>query len=723
MASDETPERYWRVAVPVPLRRCFDYRYDAPLAPGQRVLVPFAGRQLVGIVVGPATAVPQRATKVISELLDDEPLLDPGLLALLHWVARYYHHPIGEALALGFPSRMRRNMPLRPQRIEAWRACPDFDPDRLARAPAQRRALECFDAALVSTRHLAERGIKRSVLLALERRGAIQRTEISPRALPALRDAELPPLSAEQRAALEVIGSERTFSVTLLEGITGSGKTEVYLRLLARLLGDGDGQALVLVPEIGLTPQTVARFEARFNHVALSHSSIPPARRAAVWESARRGEARVLIGTRSAVFTPMPRLRVIVVDEEHDASFKQHDGIRYSARDVAIKRARELGIPVLLGSATPSFESLANALSGRYRHARLTRRPGQARPPAIHLVDLRGAAAEAGVAESLSRRMRSHLEAGGQVLVYLNRRGYAPVLHCTECGWVAECPNCDLRLTLHRRPPGLRCHHCDHRAPAPRACPACGSPGPETIGSGTQRIEAHLAESLGDVPILRIDRDSTRSLATMSANLERIASGEPLVLVGTQMLAKGHHFPGVSLVVILNADAGLFSADFRGPERMAQTVIQVSGRAGRAERPGEVYLQTFHPEHPLIRSFQAGDYAAFARASLAERRQAGLPPFAYLALIRAEGGEPTPPSALLRDVRDATAGHARGVRVLGPVPAPVERLATQHRFQLLVHASRRGPLHELLEHVARWLESHARHNVRWSLDVDPLDVF
>ncbi len=712
-----------RVALPVPLAQTFDYLHDTPLANGVRVRVPFGNRKLVGVVTDTVSSSDHGGRlRAIDEVLDPEPLLDASLLALLHWTATYYHHPIGEVLTLGFPARLRRGDDTRQTLIDGWCAVAGFDSAELTRAPAQQAALALLpEAQPVPAARLRAAGVSAATLRALASRGAIERTWIEPATLPALQpdSRPRPQLTDEQRAAVDAVEASSGFSVTLLDGVTGSGKTEVYLELLASVMQQGR-QALVLVPEIGLTPQTVARFRDRFNHVDVAHSSLADGQRSLAWQHARSGRTRILIGTRSAVFTPLPELGMVIIDEEHDSSFKQHDGMRYSARDVAIKRARDLGIPVVLGSATPSFESLNNALSGRYRHARLTRRPGQAQPPHIQLVDLRGADTTDGIATDLERTMRRHLEADGQVLVFLNRRGYAPVLRCTACGWMAECPHCDVRLTLHRRPAGLRCHHCDFQAAVPLHCPHCEAPGLTSLGSGTQRIEDRLNAALSDWPLHRIDRDSTRSLASLGEVLDEVASGKPLTLVGTQMLAKGHHFPNVTLVAVLNADAGLFSADFRGAERTAQTIIQVSGRAGRANRPGEVHLQTHHPDHPLMQHFRSGDYAAFAREALAERRTAGLPPYAFLALIRAEAASAEAAAGVLRSLR-AELPRRAGLDVLGPIAAPIERVSGQQRFQLLLRASERRPLHAALG-IARRLLADAPRNVRTSLDIDPLDM-
>jgi primosomal protein N' (replication factor Y) len=503
----------------------------------------------------------------------------------------------------------------------------------------------------------------------------------------------------------------------LLDGITGSGKTEVYLRFIAEVLNAGR-QVLVLVPEIALTPQTLARFEARFGDAAVMHSNLSDNARLQAWLKVRNGEARILIGTRSAVLTPFADLGLIVVDEEHDASFKQTDGLRYSARDLAVKRARDLDIPLILGSATPSFESLHNALSGRYRHVLLTERAGGATLPEYQLIDIRGHSLDGGLSEDLIRAIGAHLEAGGQALVFLNRRGFAPSMVCGHCQWQARCPGCELPMTMHQRPPALICHHCGRRQGLPETCPDCGHNALIAVGSGTQRCEDVLSERFPDVPVYRIDRDTTRSQQRLEAQLEAIGNGQPAVLVGTQMLAKGHHFPDVTLVAVVNADGGFMSPDFRAPERTAQLIVQVAGRAGRAERAGTVIIQTYQPDSPLLTTLIRDGYRAFARQELESRAVAELPPHTPMALLRAEAvqGEDA------RRWLEVLAGYlGPGLSVYGPAPALMPRVADRQRFQLMLTAASRRALHQALLPLKN-LDDTPR-GVRWSLDVDPYDTY
>jgi primosomal protein N' (replication factor Y) len=534
-----------------------------------------------------------------------------------------------------------------------------------------------------------------------------------------------PEPTPEQRSAVASIDAAHgVFASFLLHGVTGSGKTEVYLRAIEAVVTRGE-QALVLVPEIALTPQLVARFAVRFDApLAVLHSSLADQERLRAWRAARSGTAPVVIGTRSAIFAPLAKPGLIVVDEEHDASYKQQEGFRYSARDLALVRAQRLGIPIVLGSATPSLESLERVRSGRATMLSLPNRTAGARPPQLHLIDLRKHGETQGIATPSVLAMQRHLAAGGQVLLYLNRRGYAPSLFCPSCGWVAPCPRCDARLTVHQRERALHCHHCGTHQPIPETCPSCSQP-VKPVGQGTERMEETVGRLFPDVPLVRIDRDAVRRRGSLEEALDRVQSGEVRILIGTQMLTKGHHFPDVSLVVVLNADQGLFGTDFRAAERLAQTIVQVAGRAGRAERAGEVLIQTEFPEHPLLAQLVTGGYDAFAGAALDERREARWPPYARVAVLRAEAAQRTTPLTFLDRARELAESMATaGVEVLGPAAAPMERRAGHYRAQLLLHAASHAPLQRLF---ARWLpaieEWPEARKVRWSLDVDPLELF
>ena len=728
-----------RLAVDVPLRRLFDYRpppgIDATeLVPGLRLWVPFGRRRVCGVLLEVAAGSEVPAAKLRSALavIDDTPVLDEALLGLLRWAADYYHHPPGEVIAAALPAALRGGAAALGTE-ERWTltaaARAGELPPLSARAGKLREMVEALSpAAAVEPARLAALSPRwREHLRELEKRGWALRLHEVPAAAArrAVQAGAGPEPTPGQRQAIAAIaaaaGRHASF---LLHGVTGSGKTEVYLRAIAEVVREGR-QALVLVPEIALTPQLVARFAARFDApLAVLHSSLNDQERLRAWRAARSGEAPVVIGTRSAIFAPLARPGLIVVDEEHDSSYKQQEGFRYSARDLALARAQRLGVPVVLGSATPSLESLERVHAGRSTLLELPARTAGAKPPSLHLVDLRRHAATQGIATPTVLAIQRHLDAGGQVLLYLNRRGYAPTLFCPACGWAAPCPRCDARLTVHQRQGCVRCHHCGSEQRIPELCPDCGEPA-KPVGQGTERIEETLAQLFPAAPLERIDRDAVRHKGALEAALERVTSGAVRLLVGTQMLTKGHHFPDVSLVVVLNADQGLFGTDFRASERLAQTIVQVAGRAGRAERPGEVLIQTEYPEHPLLQQLIAGGYDAFAAAALAERRAARWPPYARLAVLRAEAARREAPLAFLERAREAAAALANAdVEVLGPATAPMERRAGLYRAQLLLEAPTHSPLQRLL---ARWVprieETPSARKVRWALDVDPLELF
>jgi len=728
-----------RLAVDVPLRRLFDYRPPPGvdpdrLAPGVRLWVPFGRRRVVGVLIErPATTdVPAGKLRAAASLIDDTPVLDAALLELLRWSADYYHHAPGEVIAAALPAPLRVGTAATDV-AECWTlsaaARAGELPPLSTRAVQLRAMAEALDRPVpVEPAALAALSARwREHLRELEKRGWALRVEVGPAASPRkpVHVAVGPQPTPSQQQAIEAIGAatDRHQSF-LLHGVTGSGKTEVYLRAIAEVVARGR-QALVLVPEISLTPQLVARFAERFDApLAVLHSSLTDQERLRAWRAARSGEAPVIIGTRSAIFAPLASPGLIVVDEEHDASYKQQEGFRYSARDLALARAQRLGVPVVLGSATPSLESLERVQSGRARLLELPGRTAGAKPPTLQLVDLRRHAATQGIATPVVLTIQRHLAAGGQVLLYLNRRGYAPTLFCPACGWAAPCPRCDARLTVHQREGRLHCHHCGSEQRIPELCPTCGEPA-KPVGQGTERIEETLAQLFPDAPLERIDRDAVRRRGALEAALDRVTSGAVRLLVGTQMLTKGHHFPDVSLVVVLNADQGLFGTDFRASERLAQSIVQVAGRAGRAERPGEVLIQTEYPEHPLLAQLIAGGYDAFATAALEERRAARWPPFARIAVLRAEAPRRELPVEFLERARDIALSLAPpALEVLGPATAPMERRAGLYRAQLLLHAPTHSPLQRLLASLVPAVDElpEAR-RVRWSLDVDPLELF
>ncbi|MCK8515182.1 primosomal protein N' [Methylonatrum kenyense] len=729
------PSSILQVAVPGPFSGPLDYLPPSgdgpgPLA-GARVRVPLGSRREVGVITGLSESSdhPRKRLRPAIEILDQRPLLDAPTLGLAQWAARYYHHPIGEVLAGCLPTSLRRGQWPSAPSVSAWRINDDIPEEQCARqvqrSPRQAQVLArvtaCGGAATIgdlqdldgdwrgAIRHLVDKALLEPI------------SEFEAATYP----TEAPELNDEQHAAVTAIcAALDKHAVFLLDGITGSGKTEVYLAALQATLRAGR-QALVLVPEIGLTPQLVQRFRQRLGtRLAVMHSGLSDGDRARAWLAARDGTADVVIGTRSALFTPLARPGLLIVDEEHDLSFKQQDGFRYHARDLAVVRAHQLGVPLVLGSATPSLESRHNAQQRRYRHLQLNRRAGTAKPPAVHLLDLRGQPLQAGLSPELIRQMHRHLNDDGQVLLFLNRRGYAPVLLCHDCGGIAECSRCDARLTYHRAASRLRCHHCGYERPVDTRCGDCGSTTLQSVGQGTEQLESMLQTLFPEHAVSRIDRDTTRRQGAMEALLDDAHSGRSRILLGTQMLAKGHDLPDVSLVGILDCDQGLFGADFRATERMAQLIVQVSGRAGRAERAGEVLLQTHHPEHPLLVRLLRDGYRAFADDALKERQLMGLPPCGHLALLRAEAPTAGPPRAFLEQARGLGVGLAGpGLSLLGPVPAPMERRAGRFRAQLLVQCGDRPTMQRFLFRLRPGLaDLPLARKVRWSLDVDPQDM-
>ncbi|MEJ1421779.1 MAG: primosomal protein N' [Candidatus Sedimenticola sp. (ex Thyasira tokunagai)] len=728
-----------RVAVPAPLYTFFDYLppagCDSPnLKPGVRLRVPFGRGDRCGVLfaVVSESTFERKRLKRATKLLDEVPLFSADDLDLLQWVAVYYQHPIGEVVANALPVRLRKGEPQVGMTHRVWRLTSDGQaqsPDSLARAPKQALLLVLLaDAPQGLTQEMitCEAGECRSVLTRMESKGWVASSEELLEAVVERVTEAAPQLHSEQHSAVDaVVEAGDEFAVHLLDGVTGSGKTEVYLSLIKVCL-EQERQALVLVPEIGLTPQLMRRFERRIGGgLVVLHSGLAAGERERAWHEARLGRARVILGTRSALFTPLPRLGLILVDEEHDLSFKQQDGFRYSARDIAVIRGQRANCPVVLGSATPSLESLHNARSGRYQHLRLTRRAGEAKPPRLDLLDIRSVRLQAGVSPVLMRMMKEELAVGNQVLLFLNRRGYAPVLTCHDCGWVAQCRRCDARMTLHATSGILWCHHCGSQKRLPHRCPECNGDDLRPLGQGTERLEELLVQQLPEVAIVRIDRDTTRRKGSLEKLLQEIKEGKHSLLLGTQMLAKGHHFPDVTLVGILDVDQGLFSADYRAAERMAQLIVQVAGRAGRAEKPGRVVVQTRHPDHPLMQLLVREGYGAFAVEALAERKETQFPPFSYQALLRAEGPKEGTPREFL-DEAAALAGELaqQDIELWGPVPAPMERRAGRFRAHLLIQSSRRGVLQKLL---SQWIPQLSKlkssRRVRWSIDVDPQEMF
>ncbi|TBR07790.1 MAG: primosomal protein N' [Rugosibacter sp.] len=663
-----------RVALDLPLPRLFDYL--APEAStrdiGYRVSVPFGRNLRIGVIVDwiANSEQPIDKLKPVTAILRDIPPLPTNWLTLCEFCARYYQAPLGEVMAFALPPMLRRGKIPRLKKIKL---------------------------SVAST--------------------TPQESESAPTLL-------LPSLLAAQQAAVEQIVSATAFQAFLLHGVTGSGKTEVYLRAIEATLAQG-GQALMLVPEIALTPQLEGRVRARFphTHLVVANSSVADATRARGFLDALAGDARIVLGTRLAIFTPLPRLRLIIVDEEHDASFKQQDGVRYSARDLAIWRAHQQNCPIVLGSATPSLESFHHALAGRYRMLTLPLRAVAEAPPIVRTIDTRREKLQEGLSAALIDALELRLERGEQSLVFLNRRGYAPVLACPACGWISRCQHCAANLVVHLADKHLRCHHCGFETAIPHACPDCGNVDLQPFGRGTQRLEAALIERFPQARVLRVDRDSANSAKKWQALLASIHAGEVDILIGTQMLAKGHDFPKLTLVGAVSADAALFAADFRAPERLFAQLMQVGGRSGRADLPGEVLIQTEYPTHPLYQALIDHDYSRFAQSQLDDRKTAGFPPFAFQAMLRAESpamGESVGFLAQARGVAQSLADSH--ITLYDPVPMRLHRLMALERAQLLVESDNRPALQHFLAqwHTALYALKHPR-TLRWHVDVDPLE--
>jgi primosomal protein N' (replication factor Y) (superfamily II helicase) len=731
-----------KVAVAAPIRHTFDYlaAQDTPsgrLNPGIRLSVPFGhGTRIAYLLeISDLPDVDRSRLKCVHEILDERPLLSSADLKLLRWASHYYHHPIGEVISTAFPVLLRQGKPAVIKGETTLRLTEQgkrIELDLLRRAPRQ--------AALLTLLRAHPQGLGSTRLSELDWDWRAGARRLAEKGCLEIFDAPPPPdswasgghtaapfsLNADQRAAVETVSAAfGRFTTFLLEGVTGSGKTEVYMQLIRKILGRGE-QVMVLLPEIALTPQIEGRFRARFPEpTAVFHSGLSEAERLNGWLRIQQGEASILLGTRSAVFIPLRKPGLIILDEEHDASFKQQEGFRFSARDVAIVRGRQLGIPVLLGSATPSLESLLNVQKGRYRHLHLPQRAGTARHPRLQLLDIRNQKINEGLSPPLIAAMKQTLERKEQALLFLNRRGFAPTLICHACGWVAQCRRCDANLVIHSADHRLRCHHCGHQQSIPDSCSDCHASALRPLGLGTERVEQALECHFPDARLARVDRDSIKHKGELERFLLEIQSGGIDILLGTQLLAKGHHFPQVTLVGILDVDSGLFSTDFRSTERMAQIIVQVAGRAGREEKAGTVILQTRHPQHPLLCALIREGYGAFAVDALEERRAARLPPFSHQVLLRAHAADEAAPQQFLSKVcLLARKAATSPIDILGPVPAPMTRRAGRYRFQLLFQCPRREPLHALLDTIVPRLQTLPdNRRVRWSLDVDPVDLY
>lgn len=750
--------RFLHVALPVPMRQVFDYlANDQPEFKelglteliGRRAKVQFGHRQMLGIIVSVSDkpSIDISKIKPIITLVDGAPCIPHELLALCRWAANYYHHPIGETLFAAVPQALRKAKPdSAKNRRYLWvhttegKGLPENALKRSTKQQAIHNYLLLHNTLPVDV--AKEMGISSVAIRSLRDKGLIEKREITDDQLTSLSRpppepvAKKPPNSAtlmaepaktlnqEQAAALEKIRYHQ-FGCYLLEGTTGAGKTELYMQAVARVLQAGK-QALVLIPEIGLSQQTIARFTRRFAvPIAELHSGVSKTKHETAWRQAKDNIARIIIGTRLASLCAVSELGIIIIDEEHDLSYKQQDGLRYCARDLSIYRAHQLSIPILLGTATPSLESLYNGLQGKYEHLRITKRAGNAKLPTLTIEDIRGQQLQGGLCTNSLSEIAAALKQEKQALVFLNRRGYAPALMCHMCGWMAQCSACDTRMTLHASSRRLHCHYCDARTGVPQQCPSCYNTELKHQGLGTEQTEEALIQLFPGTPVIRIDKDSTRGKDGFHNALARSKTGKGCIMVGTQMLAKGHHLPDITLVIVADADQGLMSPDFRGPERMGQLIVQVAGRAGRGDMPGKVIIQSHYPNHPLLEQLLNKGYHTFARQLLNERREGALPPYRYMALLRAESKRADNAFNFLKQVKTELYKAAKPdthTRYLGPLPASIEKVNHRFRYQLQIICTSRPKLHQLLRQTIANVQDQAlAKRTRWSIDIDPLE--
>ncbi|QDP02866.1 primosomal protein N' [Thalassotalea sp. PS06] len=734
--------RFFNIAIPVPMRQTFTYRLperlqEQSIEVGARVLVPFGNRSLIGVVLSEQADCELDAEKIkdVQGILPAESHLNAQQVKFLLICARYYHHPVGDVFSQALPVLLRQTNEIDLRQPLCWQVDPQLSPEQLqeklasiAKTAIKQKALFSLlqKQGAMTWPQIRLSGFTKSQLNALINRQLLVESRLPNNVFQfdenVVATENRLQLTTEQALVVSQITQHlNQFSCHLIDGITGSGKTEVYLQVMEKVL-EQNQQVLVIVPEIGLTPQTLHRFEQRFNvPIMLHHSGLNDGERLQTWQSARLGSAAIVLATRSGVFTPMPNLGLIIVDEEHDASLKQQEGFRYHCRDLAILRAQQQQLPVILGSATPSLESLHNAKAQRYHYHQLTQRPGSSKLATMQLVDVSTQPLVYGLSAQVQKAMQATLEKGEQVLLFLNRRGFAPAISCQECHWISECQRCNRPFTFHHNQQLLVCHHCGNQKRVERQCQNCGSVRIKPLGQGTEQLEQRLEELFPQFNSVRIDRDSTRRKGELEKHLEAIANNEYQILVGTQMLAKGHHFPNVTLVVMLDVDGALFSYDFRAPEKMAQLLVQVAGRAGRASKPGHVLIQTHYPQHPLLQDLINNGYEHFARFALMERQQAMMPPFTFQALIRAEANHGYLPEQFLRDITAQITDS--DCAMCGPVAAPMEKKAGKFRYHLTILGKDRQSLHKTTNRFIHYAEQHADKNkVRWHVDIDPQDM-
>ena len=726
-----------RVAVPVYIYDCFDYKLSAEQYAqaeiGARVAVSFGRQNLVGIIVEKlpldAPIDPSFKLKAITELLDDRAILDEKVLSLLTWSAQYYQFPIGEVAQAAIPTLLRQGKPYN-LLARMWKVLDLHAEDKVKRSEKQQDAYKILKLHPKGTQEniLNLSGIETATLKALEKKEIVRCDLEEQNFKPEPMQLAQMPLTAnddQKKAINTILKAVKKYQAFLLDGLTGSGKTEVYLQVMQEVLKQGK-QVLVLVPEIGLTPQTISRFQSRFHcNIALLHSGLNDSKRLQAWQHAQTGKASIILGTRSAIYTPMPNIGLIILDEEHDLSFKQQEGFRYHARDVALYRAHLENCPIILGSATPSIDSYYLARQEKLTRLELNQRAGTAVMPKMHVIDLKVAKKQHGLSHELVEEIRKRLEKKEQVLIFLNRRGYAPVLICESCGWQANCFNCDAHFTLHLKPyQHLHCHHCGTINRMPDACPKCNQRTLKPIGIGTAKVEETLNELFPNFPVLRVDRDSTSRVGSWQKIYDQIQKSQPTILLGTQMLAKGHHFPYVTLVAILDIDAGLLSVDFRAMERTAQLVVQVSGRAGRGDKKGDVYLQTLRPDHPLLNILINNDYRAFAKQTLKDRQVALLPPCRYAILIRCESKTQEQNLEFLTEMTKVLRQNSEAnlIDIWGPIPAPMERKAGRYQAHVVLLSQDRAKMHFYSRQWWQLVLHNKPSNMKLTIDIDPQEL-
>lgn len=731
---------YIGVAIPGPFREPLAYSYDGDVSDllGKRILVSFRNKEVISVVVNTSIVPDQsfiKKVKPVIRVFEEEPLFSELDLKFLFWISKYYHEPIGNVISTALPKRIKAGESFDILGDPKWKIS---EVGLLALDSIPKRSKKLIEImGFIKDKDFITPTIMNEAFKSWRPHfKAIQENSwVDESFQSCLGDVSIPPrvphdLNDEQRVVVESVTSSEGFGAFLIEGVTGSGKTEVYLNIIEKYIKEGK-QALVLIPEIGLTPQTVSRFESYLGvKIAVVHSALNDKERHCAWDKVRTGQVSVLLGTRSSLFTPFKNLGVCVIDEEHDSSYKQQDGFRYSAKDSLVKRAHIEGVPVVLGSATPSFETLNNAISGKFKHLFLKNRAGGSILPDVKTVDIRKQKIKEGVSDVVKQRMDAHLASGNQVLLFLNKRGFSPIMICDGCGWKAECPNCDTKMVFHQKINQLRCHHCGHFERPPRICPSCHEEDFSNVGQGTERLELSLEEMFPNNSVLRIDRDTTSTKNKMEDMISKAANHEADILIGTQMLAKGHHFPDVTLVVILDIDQGFFSSDYRGSEKMGQLISQVSGRAGREKKRGEVLIQTRQPDNHHLKNLILNGYDEFSRELLKDRKEALLPPFSNQILIRAEHPDYNLPQKFLHDTANfadsLTSKSNLGQNhflALGPVPSPMPKKQNRYRFQLLIDCNNRNMLHGFFSQIENFMYSHElSRKIRWSIDVDPNDM-